>query len=51
MFDNNFFGGFDADLMDAFADDYEDYQQAMMEMESNAYLAEVVEMISEEVAE
>ena len=49
MFDNNFFDGFDADLMDAFADDYEDYQQAMME--SNAYLAEVAEMISEEVAE
>ena len=52
MFDNNFFGDFNADLMDAFADDYEDYQQAMMEMESNAYLAEVAEeMISEEVAE
>ena len=51
MFDNNFFGGFNADLIDAFADDYEDYQQAMMEMESNAYLAEVVEMISEEDAE
>ena len=51
MFDNNFFGGFDADLMDAFADEYEDYQQAIMEMESNAYLAEVAEMISEEDAE
>ena len=51
MFDNNFFGGFDADLMDACADDYEDYQQAIMEMESNAYLAEVAEMISEEDAE
>lgn len=51
MLDNNFFGGFDADLMDAFADDYEDYQQAMMEMESNTYLAEVAEMIGEEDAE
>ena len=51
MFDNNFFGDFNADLMDAFAADYEDYQHAMMEMESNAYLAEVAEMISEEVAE
>ena len=51
MFDNNFFDGFDADFMDAFADDYEEYQQAMMEMESNAYLAEVAEMISEEAAE
>lgn len=51
MFDNNFFGGFDADLMDAFADDYEEYQQAMMEMESNAYLAEVAEAMSEEAAE
>lgn len=51
MFDNNFFGDFNADLMDAFADDYEDYQQAMMEMESNAYLDEIAEMMREEVAE
>ena len=50
MFDNNFFGGFDADLMDAFADDYEDYWQVMMETESNAYLDEA-ELMREEVSE
>ena len=51
MFDNNFFGGFGADLMDAFSDDYEAYQEALMELESEAYLAEVAEEMSKEDVE